>query len=115
MNVTLASAPTLPPTDGGANNYPLRGGKFSNYEGGVRVNAFISGGFIPEARRGSIEDGFIAGEDWYATFCRIAGVDPIDFLAAEYGLPPIDSIDMYDLLIGEANCVSPREEVCTCT
>ena len=28
---------------GGANNFPLRGGKFSNTEGGIRVNAFASG------------------------------------------------------------------------
>jgi uncharacterized membrane protein len=30
----------------GANNYPLRGGKVSNWEGGVRSNALVSGGFI---------------------------------------------------------------------
>ncbi len=73
----------------GANNFPLRGGKMSNFDvsliplsivrharslccevrclhddimyvfvflcqGGIRVNAFVSGGFVPAARRGTL-------------------------------------------------------------
>ena len=95
---------------GGANNYPLRGGKFALTEGGLRVNAFVTGGAIPEAKRGTVEKGFIANEDWYATFCAIAGCDPVDSRAAQYNLPAIDSINMYPLLMGETS-VSPRKEV----
>ena len=47
-----------------ANNWPLKGGKLSNWEGGTRVNAFVSGGFLPAARRGTVEPGFTAIEDW---------------------------------------------------
>ena len=31
----------------GGNNHPLKGGKVSDWEGGVRVNAWMSGGFLP--------------------------------------------------------------------
>jgi len=47
-----------------ANNFPLKGAKFSNWEGGTRANAFVSGGLIPAERRGTIEQGFTAIDDW---------------------------------------------------
>ena len=31
------------------NNYPLRGGKFNNFDGGQRVNAFFTGGWVGKA------------------------------------------------------------------
>ena len=34
-------------------NFPLRGEKHSNWEGGMRVAAFVSGGFVPPNVRGS--------------------------------------------------------------
>jgi arylsulfatase I/J len=37
----------------GANNFPLRGGKYSNFEGGVRGTAFASGGLIPAKMQGT--------------------------------------------------------------
>lgn len=95
---------------GNANNWPLRGGKFSNWEGGTRVNALVSGGLVPPARRGTIESGFTAIDDWYPTFCGLAKVDPTDTRAAAAGLPPIDGHDLWPLLSG-ANSTSPRTEV----
>ena len=57
----------------GGNNYPLTGGKYNNWEGGIRLNAFLSGGFLPKASRGTQHHGLVAGWDWYATWCALAG------------------------------------------
>ena len=94
----------------GANNWPLRGGKMSNWQGGIRVNAYASGGLIPAARRGTVENGLVHGADAYSTFCALAGVDPTDHRAAAAGLPPIDSLNMWPLISG-ANSTSPRTEI----
>jgi len=72
----------------GASNFPLKGGKQSNWEGGVRANALFSGGILPPSRRGQVENSFIGIEDWYSTFCALAGVSPFDESAAAAGLPP---------------------------
>jgi len=74
------------------------------------VNSFVSGGFVPEERRGTVETGYITGWDWYATFSKLAGVDPEDQKAKAAGLPPIDSFDMWPLLSGQ-NKTSPRTEI----
>ncbi|KAK3280570.1 hypothetical protein CYMTET_11595 [Cymbomonas tetramitiformis] len=59
-------------------NYPYRGEKRTNYEGGMRVPAFVSGGLLPSAVRGTTSDVRMHIVDWYPTFCRLAGVDPSD-------------------------------------
>jgi arylsulfatase I/J len=95
---------------GGANNYPLKGGKMSNWEGGIRVNAFVSGGYVPQAVRGTKLEAFVTIEDWYATFCALAGVDPTDYAAIQANLPPIDSYNLWPLLTG-TNTTNPRTEI----
>lgn len=96
--------------EAGANNYPLRGGKYSPFEGGIRVNAFASGGFLPPAVRGTRLDGMIHIADWYGTFCLLAGVDPTDTWAAQSGLPPVDSLNVWPLVSGQ-NLTSPRTSI----
>ena len=94
-------------------NMPLRGGKYSPWEGGVRVAAFVSGGLLPPSVRGTKQTGLIHGCDWglarqhsvrvlrrafqqqagvgrYATFAALAQQDPTDHAAASAGLPPVD-------------------------
>eukprot|EP01060_Flectonema_neradi_P000503 TRINITY_DN10315_c0_g2_i3.p1 TRINITY_DN10315_c0_g2~~TRINITY_DN10315_c0_g2_i3.p1 ORF type:complete len:558 (+),score=132.44 TRINITY_DN10315_c0_g2_i3:266-1939(+) len=94
----------------GASNWPLRGGKHNVFEGGIRVNAFVSGGYVPEAKRGTKEEGMIHITDWYTTFCSIAGVPAVDPWAASSGLPGIDGLDMWPLLSGR-NDTSPRTTI----
>ena len=98
------------PVNGGANNFPLKGGKYSDWQGGVRVNALVSGGFLPPKMRGQKNEGYIHITDWYATFCALAGVDPTDDRAAKAKLPPVDSMNMWPLISGQ-NATSPRVDI----
>jgi len=95
---------------GGANNYPLRGGKRSVLEGGVRANAFVTGGMIPKDRRGETLTGYVSMEDWYTTFCALAGVSAVDTEAENEGLPPVDGINQWDYISGKTN-TPPRSEI----
>eukprot|EP00466_Bigelowiella_natans_P019759 jgi/Bigna1/88720/estExt_fgenesh1_pg.C_370046 len=92
-----------------ANNWPLTGGKGSNWEGGIRVNALVSGGIIPQNRRGEKETGYVTAWDWYSTFARLAREDPFDYESSKVGLPPIDSINAWPTLTGNANQESRKE------
>ena len=47
-----------------ATNAPLRGGKHSLWEGGVRVRSFVSGSAVPAAARGTVWDGLAHSSDW---------------------------------------------------
>jgi len=82
-----------------ASNFPLRGGKYTLFEGGLRVTAFVSGGVLPAAMRGINISAPIHVCDWYATFSTLAGVDPKDDAA---GIPSIDGMDQWAVISGEA-------------
>ena len=101
-------------TDRGS-NWPLRGSKHSNWEGGMRAAAFVSGGLIPAELRGTRSSvvGHIA--DWYSTICVLAGVDfaddspikplPIDpsnrdkDIYANGAFPGVDGVDLWPSLV----------------
>jgi len=92
----------------GGSNHPLRGGKGTNWEGGVRVPTFVTGGYLPESQRGRSHDGLIHISDWHSTIVKLAGLDP------SAGEPnansPLDSIDAWPWLSGQ-QLHSDRNEV----
>eukprot|EP00927_Polykrikos_kofoidii_P049291 TRINITY_DN43369_c0_g1_i1.p1 TRINITY_DN43369_c0_g1~~TRINITY_DN43369_c0_g1_i1.p1 ORF type:complete len:569 (+),score=63.47 TRINITY_DN43369_c0_g1_i1:90-1796(+) len=96
----------------GGDNSPLRGGKFSDFEGGVRVASFVAGGALPTKVRGKSLDGIISVADWYTTLCAAAGGPSCeqDVEAQANGLPPLDSVNMWDYLTGKVDS-SPRTEL----
>lgn len=99
---------TTRPTEG-ANNHPLRGGKGTDFEGGVRAVAVVAGGGL-RLRPGSVVHAPIHIADWYATFGAMAGIaEPLtDASAAQHGLPAVDSIDQSTAL-GVATAGQPLD------
>ena len=91
-----------------ANNYPLRGGKYSDFEGGVRVSSVVAGGRVPASMRGAVlagVDSYVHLVDWYATFCALAGLDAADDDAVDQTgarLPGTDGFDVWPLVSGRA-------------
>ena len=98
---------------GAASNHPLRGGKYNDWEGGIRTNAFVSGGFVPVERRGKRFEGIINVADWYGTLTELVGVDMKDSKSEaanswlkEKGLPllpPVDSVPQWQYIINDKN------------
>ena len=91
-------------------NYPLRGGKYTFWQGGCRGASFVGGGknVIPDARRGTTWKGYAHAADWYATIAALAGIsDPSDGTGPE----PVDGVDIYDALVSGNATDSPRKEV----
>lgn len=100
--------------DDQANNYPQRGAKFSNWQGGVHVAAFVSGGALPPSQRGIKLSGLATAWDLLATFAEAGGLEAseavADAKAAAAGLPAMDSISQWDYWRG-ATKAPPRTEV----
>ena len=81
-------------------NYPLRGGKFTLFEGGLRVPAFVYSPLIEKP--GRIEDSLVHVSDWYPTLIRLAGGDPAGFNG-------LDGVDQLELI--SRGTSSPRNEI----
>lgn len=81
-----------------ASNFPLRGGKYTLFEGGIRVNAFVTGGLLPTAMRGKNTTAAMHVSDWYTTFSGLAGVDHTD---DHDGVPSVDGVDQWPVISGQ--------------
>lgn len=109
------------PDESAATNYPLRGGKYSDWEGGVRAAAFVSGGYLPKHRRGAVVEEPIHICDWYATLPALGGVDVHEELEKlqekeqKGKVPPVDAVNVWSVIMGERDAESgkppPRNEI----
>lgn len=69
-----------------ANNYPLK--VVSDWQDGVHVSTFVSGGYLSQNMHGKKTTGTIHLSDCYSTFCNLVDVDPTDERAAKANLLP---------------------------
>lgn len=84
---------------GGGSNFPLRGGKVSDFEGGTRAVAFLSGGFLPSHLRGTTHGGLLHVCDWLSTYAHLAGVEPSVVQQHHPDVPAVDSINAWPRLL----------------
>ncbi|KAK3917281.1 Arylsulfatase B [Frankliniella fusca] len=92
---------TLGPHSNHASNWPLRGQKWTVYEGGVRGAAVV---WSPRlARPGSVHQGLVHATDWLPTFYEAAGGNVSD-------LGPLDGLSQWGSLTS-AGSLAPRSEV----
>ena len=102
-------------SENAGNNFPLRGGKYTQWDGGLRVPAFISGGYIPPSARGSVSHELVHVADHHVTICVRAGLSlaqcTSDALAEAGGLPPVDGIDFWGAVVLQDPAAARRVEV----
>ena len=88
------------------NNYPLRGGKYSFYEGGINVVGMLKWPAALGGRAGAVYDGLLHAVDLYATLATLGGASADD---TGVGRVPVDGIDVWQALLTGAP--SPRQEL----
>jgi len=71
-----------------SSNWPLRGGKATLFEGGVRGVSLVSGGFLPDEARGKTRTELMQHVDLPATMAKLAG--------AQWTLGTPDGLDIWD-------------------
>ena len=63
------------PVNFGADNFPLRGGKATFFEGGIKGASFITSPLIHQRFRGKTNNAWLHISDWYPTLISLAGGD----------------------------------------
>ena len=90
----------------GAQNYPLRGGKCTLWEGGQRGTAFVSGAGIPPSRAGAVEDAIMHTIDVLPTLVEALGGNASALAAPGFAL---DGVSQWGVL--SAGLPAARDEV----
>lgn len=97
---TSDNGPWNLPGGRGGSAAPLRGFKFSTFEGGMRVPCIMQWpGNVPAAK---VSDGIMSTIDMYPTIARLAGISTDD--------QTLDGLDMTEFITGKSK--SPRREYC---
>lgn len=87
--------------NGAADNTPLRRGKQSIYEGGVRVPAFI---YAPNRLQAQKIDSRLTVQDILPTLARAVGFK-------NFNPPNIDGVNQWDFLTGQTNQATPTNYI----
>jgi len=82
-----------------SSNYPLRSGKTSLFQGGVRVPSFITGGYVPQSARNTSFAGLLQHVDIPTTLAALVGAT----------VSGNDGFDVWDVVM--SGLASPRQEV----
>lgn len=82
-----------------SSNFPLRSGKTSLFQGGVRVVSFVTGGFVPESARSTTETGLLFHVDAPTTLAALGRARSLGD----------DGFDVWEAVI--SGVASPRQEV----
>ena len=89
---------------GSGNNWPLRGGKFTTWEGGVHGISFVVSPAIPPGLHGTSVHGLSAAVDWAPTLLDLVGGASL-----QHGMGAIDGVSMVAMLCGGSE--SNRTEI----
>jgi arylsulfatase B len=87
-----------------ANNEPLRGSKYTLYEGGIRVPMMIS--WPEHTTRGTILENVVSVMDLYPTICAAAGIKDSDNIDGFNLLPLLNGSDFsigHDILVWDTS------------
>ena len=92
----------------GSSNYPLRGHKYSWFEGGVRTVTVVNSPLLPASVQGTTNNALMHISDWWPTFAALAGLSTQDD-TCKGSCVPIDGTNVWSVIMGEA--VSVRSEL----